>query len=365
MSKLKRMMLFAGLSILAVDAAAQTSYTVTESMSLLGPAGPTMLTTIYRDGNRALLDQSHGPDKDNPQGFHTRSYNDLAAHTSYSWDLIHPEGGCGTSTFSGGWGDPFETSGSSKDELTKAGAKETGTETVNGFATKVYTVTVEGTSVKAWIDSKSGMLIKEQMTPANGPSAVLEEVKQVSMTAPPASVFELPASCKALAAGPKAPTEDENIAAETGGHAGDYVRAITPPEANNAKGCSVLVRMVKAGTMEPITSGFQLAVDVTYDVNHPPNYTRGTGPNGKETVSGGGIRDVTPLMKNGAYRIDNPPVYFNLESYWGDAGDAFALIYTRCFGPPQSVLLFVVKDPANIGKGGDWLWAKSGKFAGK
>jgi len=362
MSKWKYMLLFAGLSSLAIDAAAQTTYTVTENMSLLGPAGPTMLTTIYRDGNRALLDESHGPDKDNPQGYHVRIYNDLAAHTSHSWDLIHPESGCGTGTFSGDWGDPFVTSTSSKDELTKAGAREAGTETVNGFASKVWTVSVEGTAVKAWVDSKSGMIIKEQMMPAGAPPAVLVDVKQVSMSAPPASVFALPASCTSA---PKAPPEDERIAAETGGHAGDYVPAIAPPDASKSKGCAVVVRMVKAVTMEPITSGFQLAVDLTYDVNHPPNYVRGTAPNGKETVSGGGIRDVTALMKNGAYRIDNPPAYFNLESYWGNAGDAFALIYTQCFGPPQSVLLFVIKDPANIGKGGDWLWAKSGKFAGK
>jgi len=366
MSKLKFMLLFAGLSSLAVDATAQTAYTVTENISPLGPTGPTMLTTIYRDGNRALFDLSRGPDKDNPQGYHVRSYNDLAAHTSYTWDLIHPESACGTGTFSDNWGDPFVMFASLKDELTKAGAKEGGMETVNGFASKVLTMTVEGSAVKAWVDSKSGMLIKEQMMPASGPPAVLVDVKQVSMTVPPASAFALPASCKTLASAPKAPTEDERIAAETGGHAGDYVSAIVMPEANNSKGCSVLVRVVKAGTMEPITSGFQLAVDLTtYDVNHRPSYVRGTGPNGKETVSGGGIRDVTALMKNGAYRIDDPPVYFNMESYWDNAGASGALIYTQCFGPPQSVLLFVVQDPSNFVKGDDWLWAKSGKFAGK
>jgi hypothetical protein len=363
MSKLNYMLLV-GLASLAVDAGAQTVYTVTENMSLLGPDGPTMLTTIYRDGDHAVMDQSHGPDKDNPQGYHVRIYNDLAAHTSYSWDVIHTESGCGTGKFSGDWGDPFVMSGSAKDELTKAGAKEGGTETVNGFAAKVLTVTVEGTAVKAWVDTKSGMLIKEQMMPASGPPAVLIDVKQVSLAAPPSAMFALPASCKELAAGPKAPAEDEQIAAETGGHAGDYVRAIAPADGVSTKGCSVVVRMVKAVTMEPITSGFQLAVDLTYDVNHPPNYVRGTGANGKETVSGGGIRDVTAQMQNGAYRIANPSAYFNLESYWGNAGDAFALIYTQCFGP-QSVLLFVVKDPSNVGKGGDWLWAKSGKFAGK
>jgi hypothetical protein len=359
------MLSFAGLWAITVAAAGQTAYTITENMSLLGPAGPTMLTTIYRDGNRALFDESHGPDKDNPQGYHIRIYDDLARHTSYTWDLTHPDAGCGTATFSGDWGDPFVTSGSAKNELTKAGAKEGGTETVNGFTATVWTVSVQGTAVKAWVDAKSGMLIKEQMMQADGPPAVLIDVKQVNMSAPSASVFALPVSCKAVASGPKTPSEDEHIAAITGGHAGDYVNAIMAPASDDSKGCSVLIRMVKAGTMEPITSGFQLAVDVTYDFNSPPSYKRGTGPNGKETVSGGGIRDVTALMKNGTYRIDNPPRYFNLESYWGNAGDSFGLIYTRCFGPPQSVLLFVVTDPANIGKGGDWLWAKSGKFASK
>jgi hypothetical protein len=67
MSKWK-CILCAGLLTFAINAGAQRAYTVTENSALLGPAGPTMLTTIYRDGSRALIDQSHGPDKDSDRG---------------------------------------------------------------------------------------------------------------------------------------------------------------------------------------------------------------------------------------------------------------------------------------------------------
>ena len=41
---------------------------------------------------------------------------------------------------------------------------------------------------------------------------------------------------------------------------------------------------------------------------------------------------------------------------------ASALIYRNCIAP-QTVLLLVVKNPAKVTDGADWLWAKSGKFA--
>ena len=40
------------------------------------------------------------------------------------------------------------------------------------------------------------------------------------------------------------------------------------------------------------------------------------------------------------------------------------MIHLQCWGP-VSTLLLVVKDPANLGKGADWLWDKKGKYAVK
>jgi len=47
---------------------------------------------------------------------------------------------------------------------------------------------------------------------------------------------------------------------------------------------------------------------------------------------------------------------------FGDADGTAAQIYRQC-PAPQSVLLFVVKNPAIIGEGGDSFWVKSGKFS--
>jgi len=38
------------------------------------------------------------------------------------------------------------------------------------------------------------------------------------------------------------------------------------------------------------------------------------------------------------------------------------MIYRHCFAP-QTVLLYVVKNPAKLSDGGDWLYVKSGKYA--
>ena len=45
----------------------------------------------------------------------------------------------------------------------------------------------------------------------------------------------------------------------------------------------MLLRTVRAGSMEPMTTGFQGAVDLTVDLDHPASYKMGAGPGGKAT----------------------------------------------------------------------------------
>jgi hypothetical protein len=40
------------------------------------------------------------------------------------------------------------------------------------------------------------------------------------------------------------------------------------------------------------------------------------------------------------------------------------MIHRQCWGP-VSTLLLVVKDPANLGKGADFVWDVKGEYAGK
>jgi hypothetical protein len=126
----------------------------------------------------------------------------------------------------------------------------------------------------------------------------------------------------------------------------------------------VVLRVVRAGSMAPIGTKFQVAIDTTYNVDNPPHYVFGMGQDGSQTFSGGGVHEITNQIRNGMVRIDNPPPYFNLgvNLMKPGTGAGLGLIYRQCFAP-TTVLLYVVKDPDNPSEGGDWLWAKAGKYA--
>ncbi|HUK31876.1 MAG TPA: hypothetical protein VLV89_12235, partial [Candidatus Acidoferrum sp.] len=198
------------------------------------------------------------------------------------------------------------------------------------------------------------------MTPkTGGPATTMVEVKQVSFSKPPASVFVLPPSCAAVASAPRVPTEAERFAAETGEDANNLSNAnIAPPSQNS---CTVLLRPVQAVTMQPIT-GFQVAIDRNYNIDHPPSYNFGVGADGHMTFAGGSLQELTSQVRNGVLRIENAPPVFDIELGFGKAGSSSAVVYRKCAGP-QTVLLFVVKNPAKIFDGSDWIWVKSGKYS--
>ncbi|MGO9257526.1 MAG: hypothetical protein ACLQU1_14620 [Bryobacteraceae bacterium] len=325
------------------------AYSVTEVSAMMGPS---MAMKIDRDGAQVVVESTLAP----PAGgspapaSHTRTYYDLRNHKNYTLDLGNPSAVCSRGDFSGDWGDPFEMSAGLMKELAPQNPRQTGSETVNGFATKVMETAAGPDKAKVWIDKTSGLVVKAQV----GTQTVVE-IKRLSLAKPAAALFALPAKC---GAGP--PTEAERIAAETGGNAGDFANAMMTGGSRNP--CSVLLRVVRAGTMQPIISGFQVAIDTTVNPDHPPAYSTRESADGHATFSGGALHEVTAQLRNGALRIDNAPPQFHLETYFGTAGDASALIYRNCVSP-QTVLLLVVKNPAKITDGADWLWVKSGKFA--
>jgi hypothetical protein len=228
------------------------------------------------------------------------------------------------------------------------------------MTTKVLEADDPTRKTKVWVDTKSGLLVRAQSILASGTPLTIIEVTDVSYTPPPASLFAVPANCAAAAAAPRVPTEAERIAALTGGNAQDFVNAIYGPGSQNS--CSMLFRVVKAGTMESIASGYQVGVDLNVATEPTPSYKIGIGANGHSTFSGGGLHEVTSQIRNGVLRLDNIPAQFDLEAEFGSAGSSSANIYRQCFAP-QTVLLYVIKNPSNLGEGGDFLWVKSGKCA--
>lgn len=328
-------------------AAPPETYTVTQVNAMMGSAST---TKVYRDGSKAVVEH---PDAAAPM----REYLDLVSKRSVSWGLKDPANTCGSGTFGGDWGDPFIMSAQLTSDLAKEHASAIGSETVNGFPTKIFEAGVSGGGGKAraWVETKYGLLIKLQM----GGTTILE-TKEANFSKPPSDAFVIPPPCGAALSTPLPPTEAERIAAETGGKAEDFANANT--SSSSAGSCRVLVRAVQAGSMQPITGGFQLAIDKTASAEHMPHYTIGISTEGHLTYSGGGLTEVTGQLQQGTYRIENAPREFYVDAGFGKGGEASALIHRQCVSP-QTVLLLVVKNPQKVAEGVDWLWVKSGKYA--
>jgi hypothetical protein len=123
----------------------------------------------------------------------------------------------------------------------------------------------------------------------------------------------------------------------------------------------MLFKVVHAGTMTPVEGAFQVAVDLKSATETGVHYDIGADDKGRATFAGGALHEVAPGA-HGVYRVENVPDHFVMDVEFGDAGAASANIYRQCAGP-QAVLLYVVKNAANIAAGGDWLWVKSGRLA--
>lgn len=330
------------------------AYTVTEVNAMFGPA---VTMQVYRDGSKALVDSSHEA-LPGGQASHLRTLYDLATHRNFTWDLLNSSVPCGGGTFQGDWGDPFALSAEMNADLAKQHAAPVGGASLNGIATKVYATDSPQGQVKAWIDEKYGLVVKLTMGPKTGQPQTMIEVKQLSLGKPAASLFALPPACAGTAKAPQPPTEAEQIAAATGGDAKDYANAIMPPASKNS--CSMLFKVVRAGSLEVVTGGYQVAIDTTVNVEHPAHYVMGVAPGGRSTFSGGGLHEVTGQLRNGVVRVDNVPAQFDMELTFGKGGANSALIYRQCYAP-ETTLLLVVKNPDKLSDGARWLWVKSGK----
>jgi hypothetical protein len=330
------------------------AYSVTEVNSMFGPE---VHMQVYRDGLKVLLDQSYAAQPGGKPG-HTRTLYDLQSHRNFTWDLLNKDVPCGGGTFSGDWGDPFAMSAEMNADLAKQHLNPVGGATLNGIPTKVFESDSPQMKAKAWVEEKYGLVIRMTMSAPNGQPRTLVEVSALSLAKPAASVFVLPPACAKVAMTPPPPTEAELIAADTGGDAQDFANAIMPPPSKNS--CTMLFKVVRAGSMEPMTAGFQVAIDTTVDVNHPANYVMGASSTGRSTFSGGGLHEVTGQMRNGVLQLENVPPQFDMELTFGKGGASSALLYRQCFAP-QTTLLLVVKNPDKLSDGARWLWRKSGK----
>ncbi len=338
------------------QSAAPTSYAITENV--VG-GGPGASTTIYRSGSMVLM-ESNLPAQGATPATRTRTLYNLKAGTNVSWDPNAKPAACGgAGTFSGDWGDPFGMTADVTSGIAKGELKPAGTETVAGVSTQVYSGTSGGSAVKAWLDAKDGLVIRATANMPNGSSMNVADITKVQIGPQPASLFALPAAC----AGVKPPPSPaELIADETGDDAANYVNGMYGPGSKNM--CSVVLRVVNAKTMTPITK-IQVAIDTNiYPDSAPPSYTFGVAEDGTTSYSGGHVLEITNRVHNGVVRLGNPPDHFQLgvNVIQPRRGGSMGLIYRQCFSP-TTVLLDVVKDYGQADQSQDLLWVKSGKYA--
>lgn len=342
-------------SLLVAQHPPPTAYTITSALA--GPDPGTM--TVYRSGLMALTELNHPAKPDGTAANRVYTLYDLKAMTSFSWDPSATSAECSAGRFSGDWGDPFAMTAELSAGISKGELKPIGSEILNGVPTKVYSSTTQGNSIKAWLDEKDGLVIRAMMIAPGTPPMAMVDVRKVSFTPPPPSLFTLPAGCASV----KAPlTPAEVIAAETGDSGDNFVNASYGPGSKDT--CSIVVRVVAAKTMAPISRPWQAAIDTTYNVDNPPAYNFGVGEDGTATFSGGGLHEITSQIHNDMLRIDHPPPYFNLSMNVVQPGHGagLGLIYRQCFAP-VTMLYYVLKEPSDPDQGADFLYAKSGKYA--
>ena len=346
--------LLASSALLPAQSTPPTDYAITQA-----GGSPGATTTIYRRGSKALM-VMFLPSQGATPASTTDNLIDIAAGTNLTWNPNDSNVGCSAGTFSGDWGDPFAMTAELSGDIAKGDLKPAGTETIDGIPAQVYTGSSQGASIKAWLDQKDGLVLRAEMSAPNTPPTAIVNLTKVSFSAPPASMFAVPAIC----AGVKPPpTPAQLITAETGDDAANYVSAFTGPGSQNS--CNVVLRVVQAPTFTPLTN-LQVAIDTQYDQNdpNPPHYTFGVGDDGTETFSGGHLRQITTGIHGGMVSLGEVPPYFNLvvnAVHPGHSGGS-GLIYRQCFAP-TTVLLFLYKDYGQQDESVDALWVKAGKNA--
>jgi WSC domain len=329
------------------------SISYTESLMM-----PNQSVKIYRDAHQVVTEEMTPRSGQMTQATHTRDYLNLNNHEDWTLDLADSSIPCGMSTQGGSptgdWsGNPFEwLSGFFGIDLTKTRPPQVGTDTVAGMKAKVFQMAGPGgQKAKIWVDEKYGLLLKMASPGKSGGLETMLEVKSFTVGKPPASVFAMPARCaKSQAASPAASgggaeesSDSKKIAAETGENPSNFVLATNQQNNNTATSCTVLFRIVHAGTMAPITSGFTAGIDLKNpDNGNPP--------------------DVTSQFQNGVLPIENAPARLGISFGFGEGGGGMGSFPRQCFGP-RTVLLLVVKNPQDVTEGTDFLWVKSGKYA--
>ena len=360
--KSPRALAFLALLTLATLLPAQappTTYTIVGAL----PGVDQGTMTVYRNGSKAIIQNDHTAQPGGQPASRTITLYDLKAGASFSWDPDATPIACSAGNFSGDWGDPYAMTADLNKSIAKGDLKPAGTETLHGIPTQIYLGASGPTGIKAWLDKKDALVLRAQIgAPSGGPMQTLVDIQKVSLTAPPR--FVLRSASNLRRSSPASHRRRTHRRSKPATPATTSSTPYTAPAPKTPAPSSSASSTAK--TMAPITRPWQAAIDTTYNQDNPtpPAYSFGVGNDGTATFSGGGLHEITSQIRNGMLRIDNPPAYFNLSTNFiqPGRGAGIGLIYRQCFAP-TTMLYYVLKDPNDPGAGGDFLYAKSGKYA--
>jgi len=243
-------------------------------------------------------------------------------------------------------------------ETAKARQHPVGTEVVNGVPAVIVELDSPDGKFRTWIAEKGDFPVKMALQPKGGAASTMMEVTRVDFSPPAASLFVPPQNCATQTQGEWSDTgvsahaearieaqASASVDAGTGKTQAQVGAKMTqlPPSAGTNAGelvengvapsktsCTVLFRVVRAGTLEPVSSGVEILLN---------------------------NRKVTTQYQNGTLRISNAPPEFNLQVDTSDGAGWGSGLSRQCF-QPETVLLFAFT-PGNPDS--HRYWVKPGK----
>ena len=190
--------------------AAQSSLPQTYSASLISRTTYESMSAdresnvkLYRNGSKELVEVTIAASAGKPRGVQVRYLFDLPAHKAYKRDMVNNT--CSwmryvdadmPSNY-----DPIAASATSLADLAQQNAKVVGTENVNGIPAKIEEISGPEGKSRVWIAEKGNFVVETEMPGPDGKPLTLLEVKQVSFSKPPDSLFAPPSNCDTQAPG--------------------------------------------------------------------------------------------------------------------------------------------------------------------
>jgi hypothetical protein len=341
-----------------------TAYSLTVHYEI---AGPEAITKIYKLGPKVLVDRTVPPSETygNWNSTHSRILINLETKQSLRWNPVDASAPCVRSTFRSEdhpeWRDPFVDAS----DLGTTDMKQVGTATILGFRTRILQSTDDRDfPAKVWVDPETGLVLKAMfISPDSDKGKTIVEVTDVSLKPPLPSVFDVPAQCDAFQVIPETAKQPEGNSEQAGALGKFAWKATVGPASKEA--CSMRFRVLGRGLTEwntAMTSGIQVAVDLSAATEPAPHYSVRLDDKGHATFSGGELHEIAPDGSSGIYHLDNVPDRFVIDVEFGRSGSASAMVYRQCFAP-QSVLQYTTSVD-DLQNGGTWEWVKPGLYPG-